>query len=785
MNKKILYPLCLLSLCRLSTGYAQDQTSAGDLEKQVIEGALNRGSEKIYVHLDRPTYLVGETAWFKISLTDEKLRPSDLSSIAYLEFIGADQRAAIQEKIELKNGKGSGAVPIPADLPSGYYQVRSYTNWMKNFAHSFETTVCIINPFQPRDPSPPETREEKTVDVRFFPEGGQALTGLPHKYAFKAQQNDGTGIDFKGRIVDETGKVVARFAPLLHGIGHFIFQPEAAKTYHAEVALENGSTQRFPLEAAANEGYATRLTEQPAQLELTVNLRNRPDRSLYLLLYDAEKSKAFQANTNNGKAGFTIPKSVLRPGVNVLVLLDESLKPVSERLYFNESTQASVLPKPASTRFKKRSHVTLALESVQTSDTLEASVAVFLSDSLPESAPLSINAYLLLTSELKGYIEGPDDYFDPTQPRLAEARDNLMLTHGWRRYRPEDLLAKNLEAAYLPELEGHLIRGRVFSAGNGAPLANRAVFAAYPTASPMPWVAITDDNGRFLLETGRFYGPRELVVQANYRLDSTARISLENPFLEPGNIRNRTFSLPATANSDLLKRSINMQTQNSYFPYKRAPIQPDSSTFYGRPDYRYYLDDYTRFPTVEEVFREYVPAVNVRIKNGRFYSRIIETGFHKQYFTEDPLILLDGIPVIESDPLFRMDPLKIKRADVINRMYYLGPLAFPGIISCHTYTNDLSGFEIDSKALIVAYKGAMEKREFFNPRYENPSKNSLRRPDFRNLLYWGPSVTIVPGQPAQLDFFTSDQAGRYKIVVQAISPNGTTASGFSQFETVD
>ena len=38
----------------------------------------------------------------------------------------------------------------------------------------------------------------------------------------------------------------------------------------------------------------------------------------------------------------------------------------------------------------------------------------------------------------------------------------------------------------------------------------------------------------------------------------------------------------------------------------------DTTDFYGLPDKRYHLDDYTRFPNMEEILGEYIPEVRVR-----------------------------------------------------------------------------------------------------------------------------------------------------------------------------
>ena len=230
-------PVCITRILIVVILFAKSGTQifgqTGLLTEKVNLQAKESMPEKMYVHLDRPTYLVGETLWFNMWVTDEHLHPAGLSSIGYLEVVNAGGQAVIQAKIKLEQGRGSGSIRIPADIASGSYLVRGYTNWMKNFpeGHFFETSVFLINPFLPLTPTVPEDRSaDYRPDLQFFPEGGYALAGIENKIAFKAQSPEGKGFDFTGRIVDAAGRIVAEFRPRVHGIGHFFFTPEKGKS---------------------------------------------------------------------------------------------------------------------------------------------------------------------------------------------------------------------------------------------------------------------------------------------------------------------------------------------------------------------------------------------------------------------------------------------------------------------------------------------------------------------------------------------------------------------------
>jgi hypothetical protein len=197
----------------------------------------------------------------------------------------------------------------------------------------------------------------------------------------------------------------------------------------------------------------------------------------------------------------------------------------------------------------------------------------------------------------------------------------------------------------------------------------------------------------------------------------------------------------------------------------------DTSSFYVHPDEGYSLDDFTRFQTMEEVIREYVVSTNVVKRKDKFHLYVFDNALRK-FFSDEPLILLDGVPVFESDKLFRQDPLKIRRLELIAGEYFLGYLPFNGIINCKTYHGDLDGFEMDPHATVLDYPGIPVQRQFFAPQYETEQQVNSRVPDFRTLLYWSPSIKTDASGKGKLSFYTSDLPGKYAVVVQGITANG-------------
>jgi hypothetical protein len=130
----------------------------------------------------------------------------------------------------------------------------------------------------------------------------------------------------------------------------------------------------------------------------------------------------------------------------------------------------------------------------------------------------------------------------------------------------------------------------------------------------------------------------------------------------------------------------------------------DTTSFYGRPDKTYILDDYTRFPTMEEVIREFVFEARARKSDGNFRLFVLNIPY-RIYFDEEPLVLLDGVPLYDANKAMQLDPLKLKKIEIVGRKYYYGNEIFPGIISLFSYTGDLGDYTLPAGAMVKDYDG--------------------------------------------------------------------------------
>lgn len=143
--KKTLFIISLLILS-LTTLAFEDPFAA--LLKKLEEFTKKYPQEKVYLHLDKPYYAVGDDIWFKAYVIDAKTSfASTLSSILYVELINDKDSVTKQIKLTLQSGITWGDFKLTDTLSEGNYRIRAYTQWMRNAGPDFffDKTIKIGN----------------------------------------------------------------------------------------------------------------------------------------------------------------------------------------------------------------------------------------------------------------------------------------------------------------------------------------------------------------------------------------------------------------------------------------------------------------------------------------------------------------------------------------------------------------------------------------------------------------------------------------------------------------
>lgn len=775
--------------CLVQNNLAAQNNAFASVKERFAKHRQETLQEKIYVHTDKEFYLAGETVWFKLYYVDACFhQPLLLSKVAYVEVVDAAQKPVLQTKLSLSKEGSNGSLVLPADIGTGNYSLRAYTAWMKNFDADFyfEKKVTIVNTLSETNQKTPPT-ETETYDIQFFPEGGDLVSGLPTKLAFRAVDLYGKGVPLQGVVINAATDTVASFQTLVFGLGSFDFTPAQGNTYKAVVRLPGDQQKTVDLPMVHAQGYVLNLTENNSgTVEVNVQAAGRENTEVFLFAHARNQVFATDEGVvQNGKLSFNIAKEKLAEGISHFTLFDNRMQPVCERLFFKRPKKLQIEVRTDLPQYAPRQKVVL---DVTTRNAANANIPAALSLAVyhVDSAAMNsgdIVSYLFLESDLKGNIESPGYYFTNESAESNRALDNLMLTHGWRRFKWDDIFQnKKPVFAFLPEIEGHMVTARVVHTATDRPAENIPGFLSIPGPGFHLYTGHSNKEGRIHFFAKNFYGPAELVAQPNMAdKDSSYRIDIETPFSESYSLRKvPAFRTNEMATGGLQTKSVNMQVYNVYTAGKTSlslPEKMDTAGFYGASRINYALDDYVRFPTMEEVLREYVREINVYRNNNGLTLALIRRLFNGIAEKKTPLVLIDGVPVLDDmNKIFRYDPLKVKDLRIVNKQYYLGTHVFEGIAHFKTYAGRPEGLELDKKATVLDYEGLQMKREFYHPVYETENQRQSRLPDFRTVLYWSPELRTHTDGKQSLSFYTSDLAGQYIGVMQGLTADGVAGS---------
>jgi len=778
----------------LQCGLLNAQNQQADLlNKQFYTYQSGTFQEKLYIHTDKSFYLAGETIWFKVYDIDASFhKPLTTSTIAYTEILNKDRKPVLQTKVQLSNGGGNGSVTIPGFLPTGNYIFRAYTSWMKNFSPDFyyEQTIHIVNTLKSPVVAP---APKLPASVQFFPEGGNEVIGFSGKIAFKATDGEGFGLDCKGLIVTQNNDTVTSFQSVHNGMGNFQLKPEKNKTYYAVLKL-NDSLIRQKLPDAEQDGFVMNMAEEESgRLKFTVRATpNFNNTTVYLLSQTRQVIKNVQSSTiKDGETIFFLDKKDLGDGISGITLFDQEKRPVCERLVFKRPQQIlSIGVNMDQTVYESRKPVHIDLLSTRSTDKSSVSgnlsLSVFMIDSLQHIPGQNIISWMFLTSDLKGRIESPGYYFTNPDNKVDEALDNLLLTQGWRRFKWNDILESRIPSfEFLPEIEGPVVNGKIINRLTGSPVGGSTALLSVPGVDYAFSSATSNAQGNVRFGFKDIYKNNAIVVEPAQLKDSNYRVDITSSYSDKFSSKSfRTLILSKDQEAALLNRSIGNQVENTYGIEKKhryAKISMDTTSFYGKPDRYFNLDEFTRFQTMEEVLREYIDDVRVR-KDGDKYSFKVRNKLFNIYFEENPLILLDGIPISDASKIIALDPQKIRRIEIVTHRYYIGSSVFDGIVNVKSYSGEIGATQIDPNSLVVEFEGLQQQREFYSPQYSSGDDVESHMPDFRNVLYWAPQIITGSDGKSKLSFYTSDLKGKFAVVIQGLTKDGLPGSAIGFFE---
>lgn len=432
--------------------------------------------EKIYVQFDKSYYNVGETIWFKAYLFTG-IELSEASKNFYADLLDENGKVLSRKTAPVTFGGAASSFDIDSNYAKGMVYFRAYTIPMLNGDTSFLYTKAlrIITSRQ----AVATAISARPPTLSFMPEGGDLIAGLPTVVAFITTNQKGGPVNISGTVKDNAGAItIANFQTLQNGMGRFTLTAEAGKTYTATWKDEGGKTYTTPLPAAKVQGINLKITDEEGGKRFTI-LRTADatevQKKLHIVGYMSQRliymATVNLANKINASGVF--PTKDLPSGILQITVFDSSYKPVAERVAFvnnhDYEFDADVFMATKNTAPRSLNQIEIVV-----SDTVPANLSLAVTDAdLNESNTYDDNivSHLLLTGDLRGQIANPYYYFFSTSDSAAIHLDLVMLTHGWRRYNWEAVLAGKAPAPRFKESNYLSLSGKVagMSAGSFSP----------------------------------------------------------------------------------------------------------------------------------------------------------------------------------------------------------------------------------------------------------------------------------------------------------------------------
>jgi hypothetical protein len=773
--------------------------SSNALQAQRIDSLLDildtkYPQEKIYLHLDKSYYNVGETIWFKAYLTADS-RTSAISKTMYAELLDEKGNMLDRKTMPVIESGAASNFDLPDSIRSTQLFIRAYTSWMLNF----DSSLLYLRPIQ-IIPAKPQKKPAPVVSysLQFFPEGGDLVNNVNNRLAFKANDNQGIPFSVNGDIVDGKGKKIASFASVHDGMGFISFQPLPGEIYKGVWKDKKGTPHETALPEAKSQGVVlnTRLSDNKLYYTLT-----RPDSAdavytSFVVVAQVQQRLVYSARINLAKKTTVtapIETDSLPNGVLQLSIFNAAEVPIAERLVFiNHGDYFFITDLHTGEKnLAKRGKNTLQID---VGESLLSNLSVSVTDAALNPASRNeenIFSRLLMTSDLKGYVYNPAYYFSSDADSIKDQLDLVMMTNGWRRFKWENVLAGNWPALRnLPD-EYLAIKGRIMGLSRTL-LFEKEVNGILKTKNGGTNIFTMPINaqGEFSQQGIYFFDTAKLHYQINNDKDKTlttsASFSFSNSFVNPPAkspaLLASLYAPERTDSTVLLKSSTMASLQRSQVESNKVKtletvqLRSKVKSVEEKMDEEYTSgffrggDGYT-FNTQDDPVAKSSPSVLAYLQGKVAGLQIVTAGQGSATWRGSPTSFF--LNEINSD-VSALQSINMNDVAMIKvfRPPFFGSTGGGAGGAIAIYTKKGGGDNSQIKGLPIAVlNGYSVIKQFYSPDYETSPEPDLK--DYRTTLYWNPNLYFDKDtRRITLPFFNSDNCKRIRVIVEGINEAG-------------
>ena len=645
---------------------------------------------------------------------------------------------------------------------------------------------------------------EDDFSAKFLPEGGNLIAGIEQVIAFKAVGVDGLAVDVEGAILTKSGEKVCSIRSEHCGMGKFTLVAKADDAYIATLSTKNGVSRSFTLPVAQPSGCVINLRPDTTnRLLLQIHTStNYPRQNLVAVVQSRGIVNYVVEDLSHP---MRIPLEKLRSGVAQVSVIDKTTRMVvAQRLFFVRGKAASATITSNVKKFSPREFVQLDFSVKGSSgNATKGDFVVSVTDAelLKEDKNAdNIFSYMLLNSELKGYIENPTYYFEADDAVHNANLDLVMLTHGWRRYNINSILAGKKPFITQPFEQEQSIVGSIKSTIGKTRNTSVMIFR-----NRKEYLGVHDLNS-----SNRFYitgvdSPDTTIylLQALNKNGSSERVRIKvEPMIYP--------TTPVIAREVFQKKTFSslteeymMRSKHTYFEDGGMPvIDIDAVEIVAKRsityDYSSSLNDFntvsgdmSRFSSIFDALQRFrqleIDGNNVYVRSKKVSSPIKDNSSDNtdseannysnvEIDMDDkpelmPAVYINGsqsdMAMIDAYPMSEV--ISISYLDKFESMA-AGMGSETGAIIIHV--KDINSYQkllINSMAEVVV-PGYAAPMEFYAPDYA--VKNDKSKKDNRTTIAWVPLLQSNSLGDASISFWTADRQSDYRVVIEGITSEG-------------
>lgn len=331
-------------------------------------------------------------------------------------------------------------------------------------------------------------------------------------------------------------------------------------------------------------------------------------------------------------------------------------------------------------------------------------------------------------------------------------------------------------SARIPEYEGEIVYAAVegLEGRQLDSLSQVAVATLSSAGSPTDvYVGKLGDKGRLLFFTNNIYGNRELVCEV---AGGNGFISLMDPFHYPSLENIEPLELSAAQYGSLVRRkagvgvSLQVDTLIQFLP-RRQDILLEN-----RQKISYHLDDYTRFPSLQEVLVEIVKELRIRTIHGKHQLQIVvpDAAGIRKVAKDNILVMLDGVVISDISLLEGMDAMLLDDVDIYGESIALGGISYNGVVNFRTRNHYVKALQFPENVRILDFMGVCYPVAY--------PGTPVKGDDYRPLLYWHPALKLPAGGSLSLPLTAPANAGTFRVVAEGLTDSGKPLYEVFDFE---